>query len=659
MRGNLLIIFLFIFTFKSLITIALSATKRDNEINATYKFVNGKCQKYSQKNILLYENLNPLECIWDSREIFIWKKNSNSNSNSNDSKISCYKYQLTENNFRGKKVVINKRTKFNKTNYNDCITNKAIMNDVITYEDHLKDLYNNYTESILKRGEGNCTTKQMLQEFHNLYQNTIIPVVKKLDIPKWSVEELVGANQKPIKLYGFYNKFKDWMTGKKKVEVKDLALRFTSTDNNNFDVFRDHEGFWPELVKSVKAAKESINIQVFGLQADPWGWEFGKLLAKKAREGVKVKILADSFGARMTFWRGKKTAPLIKFLQENGVEVVLSSEMVNKASFHYDHRKFFIIDGKTAYNTGYTIENHMRHKHFDVGLKAKGDIVKQMQASFFISYNYFGKKKIRENEFANFIKTYFPEESLYDKLEAIESGRDKERARAKININIPRYQHPITENYYNKIWNAKKSVWVINPYFSDKRIIEALEHATKKGVKVHIITPSNPENVLYKHNTKYHYQNLLKLGAETLLYDGPDKSDPEKVGWLHAKGIVIDEGDPTHCFASFGSTNMDAFALYHNYEQNIETSDYRTVNKIKEKVFDYAKKYSHEYELPNTIWSKFSQWFMGGVTDFFKKVLNPRPYRYQFTEEEDLQNVANLTNDDTVGIDSDVRRSKL
>lgn len=595
----------------------------NNRYDDYYKFVGGRCQRFLQNNVLLNDNLNPVECFWANKEVFVWKRDKNSN------RFACYKYHLTDDNLRGKRILINKRTRVSKERYHSCILNKTLTINTIDRDDQLKELYNEYTESILHNGETSCKSKRKFQQFQNFYQNAMSPISKKLAVLDWSVEELIGAEGRPIKMYNFYNKFKNWMVGDRKITSKDLALRFASTENNDFDVFRDHDDFWPELVGGVEAAKSTINIQVFGLQADPWGWEFGRLLAKKARSGVKVKILADRWGARMTALAGYKTTPLIDFLEKNGVEVVLSKDIERKISLNFDHRKCFIIDGKTAYNTGYTIENHMRHKHFDVGIKATGDIVKQMQASFLLNFSYFGMKKLSvvEGKFSKFMSTYFPEDDV--------NGEDKGHVSAKLNINVPRYQHPITENYYNKIWNAKKSVWVINPYFSDKRIIEALKHAASKGVKVHIITPNNPENILYKHNTKYHYKFLKAIGAETLLYDGP-----EKEGWLHAKGIVIDENIPSHCFASFGSTNMDAFALYHDYEQNIETSDQQTVRMIKAKVFDYARKYSHPYEPARTVWGKFKQGMLGGISETLKKLLNPRPYRYRFTEEKDLKNVA-------------------
>ncbi|MBF0360428.1 MAG: phosphatidylserine/phosphatidylglycerophosphate/cardiolipin synthase family protein [Oligoflexia bacterium] len=601
-----------------------------------YKFVKGKCKQFSKRNVLISDNLNPLICIKAKREVFVWKEKS-------DGTIGCFHYLLTNKNFRGKKLVINKRTKVTPAKYNDCVVNKALNNDIVNHEDHLKSLYNDYTESILQRGEDDCVTNSKLDKFHNLYYNTTAPILKNISVPDWSIEELSGPKKKPIYLYNFMSKFKDWMTGEKEVSAKDLALRFASTDNNDFDVYSDHENFWPEVVKSVENAKSTINIQVFGLQADPWGWEFGKLLAKKAREGVKVKILADRLGARMSIFTKYKSAPLMNYLKKNGVEIVLSSDKINPASLHFDHRKCFIIDGKIAYNTGYTIEDHMRKKHFDVGVKAKGDIVKQMQASFLLNSVYFGNgdATITKKEFPKMMETYFPQYSVEDRYSKDSFMRGGEgKASAKLNMNIPRFQHPVTESYYNRIWNAKKSVWVINPYFSDKRIIEALKHATEKGIKVNIITPSNPENLLYKLNTKYHYEDLRKMGAKTLLYDGP-----KNIGWLHAKGIVIDEEVPNHCFASFGSTNMDAFALYHNYEQNIETSDCQTVKKIKKKVFDYAKNYSHMYEPPTNLLGKIKQNVLGVLSEIGKKAINPRPYRYNFTEEEDLQN-SDLLSDD-------------
>ena len=93
------------------------------------------------------------------------------------------------------------------------------------------------------------------------------------------------------------------------------------------------------------------------------------------------------------------------------------------------------------------------------------------------------------------------------------------------------------------------------------------------------------------------------------MFDGP-----QDTGWVHAKGIVVDDE-----YVNFGSTNMDELSLYHNYEQNIETEDPDVVKQIEEKIFDYAKKYSKLYDEPES-WSRTIKTFFYKL---FKRVIEP------------------------------------
>jgi cardiolipin synthase len=377
----------------------------------------------------------------------------------------------------------------------------------------------------------------------------------------------------------FLGRFKSMLEGKMLIGFKDLNLNFVPTYDNKLTPLRDREEFWSNLVHDIKNARKSINIHIFGMQADEWGWEFAKMLSEKAKEGVKIRILVDKSGARMTFFTGYASKKLFNYYKENGIDVVFfTAKNLYKEDgdwYHYDHRKYFIIDGKTAYNTGYTLEQHMRREMFDIGVRAEGSIVRQMQASFFLSFIANGGK-IEHKNFQSFFEEYFPLQT--------EIGTQM----ASLAMNIPRERHKITESYYKRISNAHKSVFVINPYFTHKKIVKSLLKAAQNGAEVKVILPLNPENSLYAPITMGHADKLVKHGVKVFLYEGP-----EKFGKLHAKGILIDD-----FFVSIGSCNMDKWALYHNFEQNIESEDPVFAGQVLERIFNYALNYSTIYVPP-------------------------------------------------------------
>lgn len=374
----------------------------------------------------------------------------------------------------------------------------------------------------------------------------------------------------------FLPRFKNMLEGKTRIGSKDADLSFTATYDNKLAPLRDREEFWGSLVWDIKNARKSINIHIFGMQADAWGWEFAKILAQKAKEGVKIRILADKGGARMTFLSRYASRELFNFYRENGIDVAFfTAKNLYDEWYHFDHRKYFIIDGETGYTTGYTIEQHMRREMFDIGVKAEGSVVKQMQASFFLNFAANGGKPGYE-DFETFFEEYFPRSA--------KGGAQM----ASLAMNIPGQRHAITKSYHTRISNARKSVFVVNPYFTSKKIVRSLLKAAANGAEVKVILPLNPENSFYAPITMRHADKLVKRGVQVFLYEGP-----EKFGKLHAKGILVDDS-----FVSIGSCNMDKWALYHNFEQNIESEDPVFAAQARERIFNYALAYSRLYVPP-------------------------------------------------------------
>ena len=73
-----------------------------------------------------------------------------------------------------------------------------------------------------------------------------------------------------------------------------------------------------------------------------------------SKNGVKVRVTADALGARMHWYFKYKNKPFIEELRKAGIEVVLSSDKNTLGNYHFDHRKFFIIDGYLGQEGGYS-----------------------------------------------------------------------------------------------------------------------------------------------------------------------------------------------------------------------------------------------------------------------------------------------------------------
>jgi cardiolipin synthase len=406
---------------------------------------------------------------------------------------------------------------------------------------------------------------------------------------EWSFEKLQDEDVGHYLLKGHLVHLENWFLGNDTVEKGQLGLNFIPTQNNRIETLSDKKQFWPSLMNDLEKAKSSIHITLFGFQGDAWGKKVTNLLARKVSEGVKVRMIVDALGARMHWYFKHSNKDFIEEIRKKGIEVILTKDKNTKGNFHFDHRKFFVIDGNLAYNTGYTIEHHMRHIHFDMGMRIQGNMVKQLQSHFLTSYFYFGGKisDVDTPNFKTFFNKYYPALKITGQVEA------------HLLTNIPWVQHRATESYYKRIAEAKEKIVIINEFFSEPKFLEIVKKAAKKGIEIDIIYPRVCEWTIHKMTAYALFEEINNLkNVNVHLYDGP-----QDFGWLHTKGIVIDDD-----YINFGSTNMDSPSLYHNYELNIETKDSQVVNDVKEKIIDYAIKYSKPYKSPKSSWEQFKIW---------------------------------------------------
>ena len=113
---------------------------------------------------------------------------------------------------------------------------------------------------------------------------------------------------------------------------------------------------------------------------------------------------------------------------------------------------------------------------------------------------------------------------------------------------------------------------------------KALVMASKKGVKVKIITPGIPDKkVIYK-VTRSYYHTLIQEGIEIYEYTP---------GFLHAKVVLCDKQ-----IATVGTINFDYRSFYLHFECNVllyKTSTIYDINKDFEETIKLCKRIDQEH----------------------------------------------------------------
>lgn len=330
---------------------------------------------------------------------------------------------------------------------------------------------------------------------------------------------------------------------------KDLISMFLTnnhaifTEENIVELFIDGQEKFERLFKDISDAKDYIHLQYYIINNDKLGNKLIEALTKKAKAGVKVRILYDELGSRKLpkrFFRD--------FCDAGGrVEVFFPSKLrfINLRLNYRNHRKLVIIDGKIGYVGGFNVGDEYLglNKKFgywrDTHLRIQGMAVYAMQTRFILDWN-----QASQYHTVSYAPQLYPEDIPKGTvgIQIVTSGPDSE------------YEH-IKNGYIKMILSAKKSIFIQTPYFiPDGSLLDALRIACLSGIEVNIMIPDKPDHpFIYWANLVY-IGDLLKVGAKVYHY---------KNGFIHAKIIVVDEE-----ISSVGTANIDVRSFKLNFEVN-------------------------------------------------------------------------------------------
>lgn len=326
------------------------------------------------------------------------------------------------------------------------------------------------------------------------------------------------------------------------------------------------------IFSAIRGAEKFICLQFYIFRNDETGAELSELLKQKSRDGVNIYLLYDHFGSFRTprsFWKDMKNA---------GIKIRASRPFKWVSPFHYvhrDHRKLIVVDAKKAFTGGLNIANEysgfylrLKGKSWrDTGIMLEGPVVNELFKAFRKSWRIWSKNMI---EIADFDDTEYPEfsGSVPAMPIFVASARGRRKMRRLLYYSINRSQHSIflTTAYFTPSW----------------RMVETLEHAVNRGVKVKLLVPGKSDVPAASYAGRAFFKRLIRAGIEIYTYSGEI---------LHAKTYIFDE-----CWGMIGSTNLDFQSLRYNDEGNVGILDANFALKMKE-VFEEDLKHSIKIEL--------------------------------------------------------------
>ena len=320
------------------------------------------------------------------------------------------------------------------------------------------------------------------------------------------------------------------------------------------------EEYFTRLIDAFTSAQESILIRTYIFDNDDVAESIGRLLRRRADEGVEVKILLDGLGTIVATGAADESMPedyvapesVRRFLEEGSNVDVRQGK--NTWLVSGDHTKTTIIDNGTVFTGGMNIGREYRYVWHDMMMEVHGPVVDIIRQEFRDAWSHAGPL----GDVGYFFHKMRPNpEYVQDMGYAVRALFTK-----------PGYPE-IFQAQLAAIRNAKQHIYIENAYFTDDAMLYELAKARRRGVDVRVIMPLVGNHGPVNRSNVLAVNAMLENGIRVYLYPGMS----------HIKAAVFDG------WACLGSANWDKLSFRTNKELNMATSHAPAVDELLNRVF--------------------------------------------------------------------------
>jgi cardiolipin synthase len=315
---------------------------------------------------------------------------------------------------------------------------------------------------------------------------------------------------------------------------------------NSVRILRDAAENYPAWERAIQDARSTIHIEMYIVHRDAVGRRFVQLLAARAREGVKVRLLYDWFGCG---WN--PVIGLFRPLVAAGAEVRVFNPPRLSAALAWttrNHRKYICVDGRVTFIAGLCVgqmwvgrpEKHQEPWR-DTGLEITGPAVAHGEHGFAGSWRQAGGRLDSDT---------LPEE------------RDLPRT-GTVDLRLI-YTEPFTAAMLRVdllvAAMARRRLWIADAYFiGHGPYVQALQMAAQDGVDVRLLMPQGSDVGWTVPMSRTLYRTMIESGIRIFEWNGT---------MMHAKTAVADSE-----WARVGSTNLNLNSWVGNWELDVAIED--------------------------------------------------------------------------------------
>jgi cardiolipin synthase A/B len=341
---------------------------------------------------------------------------------------------------------------------------------------------------------------------------------------------------------------------------------------------------FPAMIEAIRASEKTINLENFIFRSGRLSAQIVPLLCEKARAGVKVNVIMDSMGC------SKLDQSELDQLEQAGVRFV----KYNRPEWHKllrvnhrDHRKILVVDGRVGFTGGACLADEWmgnaetKKQWRDTHFRVEGPAVGQLQGVFAANWIQTENEVLHGPE-------YFPtlEKAGPVLARSYRTGPDDGIEAARL-------------VYLYSIAAARSHIRIAHSYFvPDNLVIDALVAATKRGVKIEILTPGVIDANVVRRASRARWDELMEAGVEFYEY---------QPSLFHCKIMIVDD-----VWVTGGTVNFDDRSFRINDENTIEVWD-KGFAQAQTEIFERDKQKSRRIEAGEY---KSRRWYIKGAEQF-------------------------------------------
>jgi cardiolipin synthase len=334
--------------------------------------------------------------------------------------------------------------------------------------------------------------------------------------------------------------------------------------------------FYEAMLDDIRSARKYICLEMYKYYPDTIGEKFRAALTERARKGVEVKLLIDSWGA------GAGRDYFLDLVEAGGevryfTKIKFFIDFFTK-NHRRNHRKFMVIDDKVSWLGSANITDYSLGWR-ELMLRIEGDLATSLRKVFNLDFRIYNKYIFEKRSYVRLIR-----------------HRDFEIVRDVPSIAFKK----INKKFIQMIKNARREVIIETPYFLPGYLLrKALVDARSRSVEITVIVPRHSD-VMLVDILRNKYLGMLHHSGIRFLFYLPAN--------LHAKAMLIDEetyavGSPNFDYRSF--RYMHEVVLVGNQPEIVR----QLHNHMKQTILD-SDPFSYDKWLSRSRLQRFFEWLL-------------------------------------------------